>query len=120
VIGVNTAIYSPSGGNVGIAFDIMMVDFAIVVRPKDTRREFLPQPGVSIIRAASQGAGVLNFHQALVLQLRRRERCLFLLVTVSSPIVRRRGLKVANWAVLGFGRFSFHGRAFGLFTAICF
>jgi S1-C subfamily serine protease len=53
VIGVNTAIYSPSGGNVGIAFDIMMVDFAIVVRPKDTRREFLPQPGVSIIRAAS-------------------------------------------------------------------
>jgi hypothetical protein len=63
----------------------------------------------------------LHFHQALVRQFRRREWSFFLLVTVSSPIVRRRGLKVTNRTSTGFGAFGSHGRAVGLFpAAVCF
>jgi hypothetical protein len=56
--------------------------------------------------------------QALVRQLRHGERSLLLLASVSSSVVRRRGVKVANWANIGWCAFSFNGRAIGFFAAI--
>ncbi len=62
----------------------------------------------------------LQFRQALLRQFRRGERCLFLLVTVSALVVRRRGLKVTNWTYAGFGALRFRSRATSFFSAICF
>jgi hypothetical protein len=67
-------------------------------------------------RASSRAA--LHFRHAPVRQLRRGEWCLLFLASVSSSVVRRRGLKVTNRANLGLGAFSFNGRAIGFFAAI--
>jgi hypothetical protein len=72
--------------------------------------------GVAWVGALSRAA--LHFRQALVRQLRRGEWRLLLLASVSSSIVRRRGLKVANRADLGLRAFSFNGPAIGVFAAI--
>jgi hypothetical protein len=60
----------------------------------------------------------LHFRQALVRQLRRGEWRLLLLASVSSSVVRRRGLKIANRANLGLRWFSVNGRAIGFFAAV--
>jgi S1-C subfamily serine protease len=68
LIGVNTAIYSPSGSNVGVGFAIP-VDVVKRVVPELIRNGRVPTPGVGIIPAAENVATRLGVNGIIIMRV---------------------------------------------------
>ena len=67
LIGVNTAIYSPSGSNAGIGFAIP-VDVVNRVVPDLIRTGHVPVPGVGVILGSEAAATRLGVHGLIVVR----------------------------------------------------
>jgi S1-C subfamily serine protease len=68
LIGVNTAIYSPSGGNAGIGFSIP-ADIVSRVVPDLIKNGRVPQPAVGIVPAAQSVATRLGIEGIIVMRV---------------------------------------------------
>ena len=77
VIGVNTAIFSPSGGSVGVAFDIPAETVKLIVgQLKDTghvTRGWIGMQLQSVTPTIAEALGMKNAEGSIVAELSRRD-----------------------------------------------